>query len=352
MALVALTTAAALAFAPHAAAQPTPDYADLPYATEHVRQKLDLYLPDGAVPPYPVIVWIHGGGWQAGDKSTAAPRAAQLLPHGFAVVGVNYRLSGQEIFPAQIHDCKGAIRWLRANANIYGLDPARIGVWGSSAGGHLVALLGTSGDVTAAEGDVGGNLAFSSRVQAVADYFGPTDLLNINLDVTTPPGSTIDHDAPTSPESRLIGFDDPGQGIGVLRANQSNPAPPFPEKMALVTLANPVTHVTADDPVFYIAHGTMDTAVPRAQSTRLANALAAAGVTRTYNQVAGAGHGMPPSVDALVVTFFRQRLGSQSTAVPATAAWVVALVGLVLCAIALRAVIRASVWSRANRVRT
>lgn len=310
-------------------AQVTPDFADVPYATLHERNVLDIYLPDGFPGPHPVVVWIHGGAWLGGDKSSAAGRAAQLLPLGFAVVGINYRLSQHEIFPAQIHDCKGAIRWLRANAAIYNLDPNRIGVWGSSAGGHLVSLVGTSGGVAAAEGNVGGNLGFSSRVQAVADYFGPTDLLHIQLDVTTPPGSAFNHDDPGSPESRLIGFDDPGQGIGVLRANQSNPSPPFPEKMALVILADPIVHATADDPPFYIAHGTVDTTVPMGQSTKLATRLSQLGVEHTYNIVSGAGHGMPPSVDSLVVDFFEEKL-LVSGPVPATSFWTMVVMGCLI----------------------
>jgi len=314
-------------------AQVTPDFVDVPYSTLHARNKLDIYLPDNAPTPYPIIVWIHGGGWAGGDKSSAAGRAAQLTPLGFAVVGINYRLSGDAIFPAQIHDCKGAVRWLRANAAVYNFDPDRIGAWGSSAGGHLVALLGTSGGVAALEGTVGGNLSFSSYVQAVADYFGPTDLLNMNLDVTTPPGSTIDHDAPTSPESRLIGFDGPGEGVGVLRANQDNPNPPFPEKLALIRLANPIIPVSLDDPPFYIAHGTADTSVPIAQSTKLAAALQNAGVAHTYNQVSGAGHGMPPSVDALVVAFFVEQFLNGPPSVPAIGEWgVIVLFGaMIVC---------------------
>ncbi len=314
-------------------AQVIPDFADVPYATLHARNKLDIYLPDNAPTPYPVVVWIHGGGWSGGDKSGAAGRAARLAPLGYAVVGINYRLSGDAIFPAQIHDCKGAIRWLRANAATYNFDPDRIGVWGSSAGGHLVALLGTSGGVPQLEGTVGGNTTFSSGVQAVADYFGPTDLLNMNLDVTTPPGSGIDHDAPTSPESNLIGFDDPGEGVGVLRANQDNPNPPFPEKLALIRLADPIIPVSPDDPPFYIAHGTADTSVPLAQSTKLAAALQSAGIEHTYNQVSGAGHGMPANVDTLVVAFFEDQFLNAPAAVPTIGDWgAVVLVGaLIAC---------------------
>src|SRR5262249_35630047 len=159
-------------------------YPGLAYATVGGRDLLlDLYLPSAGPGPFPVVVWIHGGAWLTGSRFPA-PNAAQLTSLGFAVASVDYRLTSQAgqwgaepvIFPAQIHDVKGAVRWLRANAATYNLDPARFGCWGSSAGGHLAALLATSGDVPALEGTVGGNAGFSSAVQACADFFGPTDL--------------------------------------------------------------------------------------------------------------------------------------------------------------------------------
>lgn len=253
--------------------------------------RMDVYKPAGVTTPTPVLVWIHGGGWQGGSYNNGLPAVAQpLLARGTAVATIGYRLSGQAIFEAQIWDVKGAVRYLRANAGTLGLRGDRIAAWGSSAGGHLTALLATSGGVPAAEGTTGGNAGVNSRVMAVADYFGPTDLLNMSLDYVPPqPGGP--HDQPNSPESRLIGFGGVGEGIGVLRANQANPAPPFPEKMRLVTLANPIAHVDPADPAFFIAHGTNDQTVPLGQSTRLASALNAAGVPNTYLQVAGAGHG-------------------------------------------------------------
>ena len=305
-------------------AQIAPTFADLTYATVGgTPLKLDLYLPAtgaGQAPqPYPVVVWIHGGGWAGGDKFPANS-AGLLMQHGFAVASINYRLTSQAgqygsepvIFPAQINDVKGAIRWLRApgNASMYHLNIARFGAWGSSAGGHLAALAGTSGGVAALEGNVGGNLASSSVIQSVGDHFGPTDLLNMNLDVTNPPGSTLDHDAPGSPESHLIGFDLPGQGIGVLRANQNNPNPPYPALITLITQANPITWVDHNDPPFYIAHGTLDTTVPQMQSTKMANALAVAGVPHIYFPVVGGGHGtnFPPSVTFATVLHFMTTL--------------------------------------------
>ncbi|MGE0480099.1 MAG: alpha/beta hydrolase fold domain-containing protein [Phycisphaerae bacterium] len=298
-----------------AGAQITPTLNDVKYATvlrdDGVAMPvfLDLYAPSTPGGPAPLLIWVHGGGWQGGTHNNVPSAALALRSNGFAIASVEYRLSGEAIFPAQIHDVKGAVRFLRANAATFNLDPDRFGAWGSSAGGHLVALLGTSGGVAAAEGATGGNTGVSSRVQVVVDYFGPTDLLRMNLDVTTPPGSTIDHDSPASPESHLIGFDDPGQGVGVLRANQSNPNPPFPQLIALITLANPVAHAGAGDPPTFIAHGEIDTLVPIRQSERLFDALAAAGVEAPFVRVPGAGHGgLGASTDAAAQLFIRKHL--------------------------------------------
>ncbi|MEX2261351.1 MAG: alpha/beta hydrolase [Bryobacteraceae bacterium] len=124
----------------------------------------------------PVVVWVHGGGWRAGSKDK--PRCLSLVREGYAIVAINYRLSGEATFPSQIYDVKAAIRWVRANAKQYGFDPERIAVFGASAGGHLAALAGTSGGVKELEGSLG-NAEESSRVQAVVDWFGPTDFLQM-----------------------------------------------------------------------------------------------------------------------------------------------------------------------------
>lgn len=299
---------------PAAHAQLQPTHSGLVYANlGGTPLRLDLYIPSAAFPPpYPVVIWIHGGGWSGGSRFPAGV-ASPLLAQGFAVASVDYRLTSQAgqygsfpvTFPAQIHDVKGAVRWLRANASTYRLDRSRFGAWGSSAGGHLSALLGTSGGAGAIEGSVGGNTQFTSRIHACSDYFGPTDLLNMMPDVTTPPGTNIDHDAPNSPESRLIGWDDPGQGVGDIRANASNPASPYPALVQLCQQANPITFVDPFDPPFFIAHGTADPTVPFNQSVRLDAALTAVGVPHTFVPVLDAGHGgFGPSVDQQVVQFF------------------------------------------------
>lgn len=304
-------------------AQPAPTHPNLVYATVGGKALLlDLYLPPTGEPPVPCVVWIHGGGWQGGTRYPIPPAAQRLLPLGIAVASVEYRLTSQAgqfgsepvIFPAQIHDVKGAVRWLRAHAADYGLDPARFGSWGSSAGGHLSALLGTSGAVLELEGNTGGNLEQSSVVQAFGDYFGPTDLLHIQDMVTTPPGSTIQHDAYTSPESRLIGWDDPGQGLGDVKANLTNPNPPYPALVHLLLLADPIQHVSLDDPPAFISHGTNDTSVPIGQSVALAGAYTTAGLSRRWRPVPGAGHGfLGAATDSLAADFFRRVLSADGS---------------------------------------
>jgi len=250
----------------------------------HERNKLDLYLPkkDHTTDKLPLIIWVHGGAWRAGSKKNCP--ATRFLRKGYAVASINYRLSQHAIFPVQIEDCKAAVRWLRANSNRYGLKPKRIGVWGSSAGGHLVALLGTAGDVK--EFDKGRDLNVSSRVQAVCDYFGPTDFTKMSQFP-----SKIRHDAPDSPESKLIG--------GSIQENKE-----------ACQRANPITYVTKDDPPFLIVHGDKDQSVPHNQSQLLYEALKKAGVQVKLHTVKGAGHGRfnSPEVDKMVDDFFDKHL--------------------------------------------
>jgi acetyl esterase/lipase len=240
-------------------------YKDLVYARVGERSlQLDLYLPGTGEGPFPVIVWVHGGAWRRGDRLN--PPSLTMVRHGYATVSVAYRLSGEAIFPAQIHDCKAAVRWVRANAGRYNLDPAHVGAWGASAGGHLVALLGVSAGVPELEGDLG-NLDRSSAVDAVCDWFGPSDFLHMN----DRPGA-MDHDAPDSPESQLIGA-------------------PIRSRPDLVARANPITYVTPEAAPFLLMHGTADDVVLPNQSAMLHAALVAAGVPATLVNLGGLGHG-------------------------------------------------------------
>lgn len=263
---------------------------DVAYVEDgHERQKLDLYLPKNSTGKRPLVIWIHGGGWRQGSKKNC--RAIPLVERGFVVASINYRLSSHAVFPAQIHDCKAAVRWLRRHADLHGIDESKIGVWGSSAGGHLAALLGTSGDVKELAGvDVGDD--GSCRIQAVCDWFGPTNLLLMNKQA----GSLgkMDHDSVSSPESLLLG--------GELQT--------VPDKAAA---ANPISYVTSDDPPFLILHGDIDPLVPVKQSQMLYDALLAANCDAEFTIVEGEGHGFrDPQWLQRSLKFF------ESTLLPAT----------------------------------
>ena len=252
---------------------------DLRYGLHEERNVLDLYVPKSDK-PLPLIIWVHGGGWQNGSKAGGGPALA-FLTKGYAVASINYRLCQHAVYPAQIEDCKAAARFLRANAGKYHFDPDHIGVWGASAGGHLVALLGTTGNVK--EFDAGDNLKVSSRVQAVVDFFGPTDLTKMG-------GS---HDNPNSPEAKLLGG-------------------PVQENKAKAAKANPITYVTKEAAPFLILHGDKNQTVPYSQSELLAEALKKAGVEVTLHKVEGAGHGgkqfAEPENTKLIEEFFNRHL--------------------------------------------
>ena len=224
--------------------------------------KLDLYRT--TTKPAPLVIWIHGGGWRNGSKAKCP--VTWLVDDGFSVASISYRLTDKATFPAQIHDCKAAVRWLRAHAGQYDLDPTRFAVAGSSAGGHLAALLGTTGDVTELEGTVGGNLDHSSRVDAIVDYYGATDFI---LRSKTQPhrankeGSVV---------ARLLGG-------GADR------------KTELARLASSAYHVTADDPPILILHGDGDKTVLLDQSERIHDVYTTSGLPVSFHVLQGAGHG-------------------------------------------------------------
>ena len=253
---------------------------DLEFAApDGKRLLLDLYLPLGSKGSVPVIVWIHGGGWRIGDRKLGPDFRVRFAERGYAMASIEYRLSGEAIFPSQIHDVKAAIRWLRSVAHEYDLDSAKIGLWGSSAGGHLAALAGTTG-FGRLEGLESGNPHFSSDVQAVVDGYGPTDFLQMedcSWDVPSddPETNRLNpvqrHTDPDSPESRLLGA----------------PILTVPD---LVRDANPITYIDNKVPPFLILHGKDDFAVPVRQSELLYEALADQGNEATLCLIEGLGH--------------------------------------------------------------
>jgi acetyl esterase/lipase len=232
---------------------------DIPYSTNGgVTLKLDIYSPKTkGDKPAPAAVYIHGGGWRNGNKSSGGwitDVTSELVGRGYVVVAVDYRLAPDAKWPAYIHDVKAAVRFVRAHAAEYHVDPSRIGAWGSSAGGHLVALLGTADAGAKLEGD-GGWADQSSRVQAVVDLFGPSDLAKMMRD---------------------------SQRAGSV----------FGDKPETLKEASPVTYVSKDDAPFLILQGDADKTVPPEQSQILHDRLVAAGVSSTLVMVKNGGHGL------------------------------------------------------------
>ncbi|MEL5991100.1 alpha/beta hydrolase fold domain-containing protein [Microbacterium phosphatis] len=214
---------------------------------------LDVLSPEGAG-PHPVVVFVHGGGWRVGDRRTFVPtfpaaRGFDLIrAAGFAVVSIDYRLTGEAVFPAQLDDVRAALAWVRAHGPEHGLDATRMVLWGESAGGHLSALAG---------------LDRQRGVRGVVDWYGPSDLIAF-------PAPGPDDERPTREESLVGG--------------------PIPEHTDLARAASPARRAHAEAPPFHIAHGDADDLVPPAQSEALHEALRAQGVESTLTLVPGAGH--------------------------------------------------------------
>jgi acetyl esterase/lipase len=242
---------------------------------------MDLFLP--RLPPgsaAPVILWIHGGAWRVGDKAWV-PGLRNLLEAGFAVASVNYRLTPDAAYPAQIEDCRAAVRYLRQNASRLGIAPERIGAWGESAGGHLAALLGTTGDEDGL-----------ARVNAVCDWYGPTDLVTLGF---------------LSAVLKASGGGDP---VGDLLGG------PISQREGVARQASPLSHISPDDAPFLIMHGNADTVVPLNQSQVFAEALKKAGVDVEFVTISGARHSddrfLEPENIKRVVSFFQKHLNAQS----------------------------------------
>lgn len=230
-------------------------YIDIPYANLSNSQKLDIYLPDTGNGPFPVIIAVHGGSFMIGDKEDQ-----QITPmlegvkHGYAVVAINYRLSGEAKFPAAINDVKAAIRWVKANAKQYKLDESKIALWGNSAGANLAALAGVTSEVKEPDDSTLGNSNKSNIVHAVIDWFGPIDFLTIDSQFNASKMGGAHHSDEESPESKYF-----GQKITEI-----------PE---LVEKSNPENYITPDDPPFFIQHGSDDELVPVEQSISFADKL-------------------------------------------------------------------------------
>jgi acetyl esterase/lipase len=253
-----------------------PTHVDLTYAPPEPAgshgHELDLYLPAGVTGPRPVVIWTGGSAWMADTgKRTAPALAARLNPAGYAVAGVSIRSSSQVLFPGQLHDIKAAIRWLRANATRYGLDPDRIAIMGDSSGGWTAAMAAVTGDATELEGAVGVG-GVRSDVQAAIAFYPPTDFLTMDAWAVGPCQIPRCHDDATSPESRLVGC----------------PIQTCAEK---AQAANPLRYVTPADPPLMILHGGSDPLVPHHQGEQLYMALNKACREAVFISLPKAGHG-------------------------------------------------------------
>ncbi|XVQ89731.1 alpha/beta hydrolase fold domain-containing protein [Microbispora siamensis] len=258
--------------------------------------ELDLVLPPETEGPVPCVVFLHGGGWRAGGRRSMGPafEGAEPTPFelvawaGIAVASADYRLSGEAVWPAQVHDVKAAVRWVRARGGELGIDPDRIAAWGESAGGHLAALLGLTSDNPALEGGVGVT-GPSSAVAAVAAWYAPSDLRTVAADMGADPAD------PASREALLLGA----------------PVPSVPDAAAQ---ASPVTHVSPGAPPFLLLHGRADRMIACAQSERLSEELRGAGAEVDLHVYDDADHmwlGAPEAArDALdrTIAFLRTRL--------------------------------------------
>lgn len=252
------------------------------------RQTLDLLQPEKRQgEALPLIVFVHGGGWKSGSKERGLSRLIPFVQSGnYVGATINYRLTGEASWPAQIYDCKAAIRFLRGKADEFGIDPSKIAVWGTSAGGHLVSMLGASGGVKELEGDLGDHDDQSSKVTCVVNYFGPSNFLTM-----VKQKSAIDRGPKKKyPEALLIG--------GAVQNL---------EKVA--RQASPVTWISKDDPPFLTVHGTKDPLVPFAQGEEIHLKLQNSGVDSTLVPVVGAGHGFKdPKVDKHLAAFLAKHL--------------------------------------------
>jgi acetyl esterase/lipase len=225
--------------------------------------KMDIYIPEGVSNPQ-MIVWVHGGAWHSGSKENP-PR--DLLNRGYALASIDYRLSGEAPFPAMLHDIKAAVRFLRGNADIYEYQKDKIILWGSSAGGHLVALAGVSNGNDFLEGEIGDYLEESSDVNLTLDFFGPSNFRTI-LKQSTPHGISVREPA----LALLLGG-------------------PLSEESELADAASPINYVDKSDPPIFIAHGNQDPQVPISQSIELWLKLKEAGIKTEFEILGDMGHG-------------------------------------------------------------
>lgn len=247
---------------------------------------LDIHLPDHPTStPLPVVIFVHGGGWRGGVKEN--PPGLSFIEHGFALVSINYRVTGQAIWPAQIHDCKAAVRWVRANSEQYGFDPTRIGAWGSSAGGHLVAMLAVSGDSPELEGSLG-TTGVSSAIQACCNWCGPTDLTELH----NPAWRVEEQNLIAEVTEALIGG-------------------PLDQHLDAAHQASPALHIKRGCPPVFTMQGVADQVVSHRHAQPFHDRMLSCGNDSELHLLEGAKHGFwTTEREQMVLAFFQRTLSS------------------------------------------
>jgi len=311
-----------------------PRFSDVPFAevtlddgTPHTL-RLDIYQSPNQKNPGPCIIYYFGGGWMWGEYKQVTQKAVycrdlvELVEQGYTIVSPSYRLASQAVFPACIYDCKAVVRFLRAHAERYHIAPDRIGVLGNSAGGHLAAMVAMSADCKDMEGDVGGNLEYSSAVKAAVILYAPADILDsirtsaAKLD--GPPreltGTEIDNIASSdiSVETHILGYTGSDKSLWSLNQLLADGDIQNPDwkYIQLAKQCSPVRYASANCPPMMILHGSRDPVVPIGQSEKLYKALADAGADATYIAYSGGGHGpsLGPEIDRIAYNFLTGRL--------------------------------------------
>jgi acetyl esterase/lipase len=308
-----------------------PRYEDVPFAEvtldngEPYTLKMDIYQDLNQKTPGPCIIYYFGGGWMFGEYKQVTQKAVycreliRLVEQGFTVVSPSYRLASQSVFPACIHDCKGVVRFLKANSEKYHIDPERIGVLGNSAGGHLAAMVAMSANCSEMEGDVGGNTEYSSAVKAATIFYAPTDLIALlrndaNEAITNLSGTEVDHTGKSMDHviTQILGYTEPGKSL--LDLNQllesGDTHHPDWKYIELAKKCSPITYVSADCPPMMILHGGKDPLVPIDQSERLYKALVSDNADAMYLSASQANHGptMGNEADQIAYQFLINRL--------------------------------------------
>lgn len=309
----------------------SPRYEDVPFAEvtldngEPYTLKMDIYQDLNQKTPGPCIIYYFGGGWMYGEYKQVTQKAVyfreliRLVEQGFTIVSPSYRLASQSVFPACIHDCKGVVRFLKANSKLYHIDPERIGVLGNSAGGHLAAMVAMSANCSEMEGDVGGNQEYTSTVKAATIFYAPADLVALlrndaNEAIKNLSGTEVDNAGKSMDNviTEILGYTEPGKSlVDLYQLLESGDTEDLDWKyIELAKRCSPIRYVSANCPPMMILHGGKDPLVPIDQSESLYKALVSSNADTMYFSSSQANHGptMGDEADQVAYQFLKNRL--------------------------------------------